>query len=587
MMKKIISLTKVFCQDYFENLPAFNKDRNKKNIFFWLIIILNIALGYLSYQIIDFLNKIGQPEIFLSIFLLIFNIIIIIQVIMASTNVFYFSKDLEYILPFPIKPVELLISKFNTILSISYSFEIIFAFIPLLMYGLIAGTSITYYFWLIIILIIFPIFPTLIISTIMLFIMKLSKFVKNKDIFQLIVVTILMIIITLFEMQIFNSIFSKEFLDEQIKNIENIYTQNNTENINIPEENGLNNIPENKENANNFDNNRLAIGIKNANKYLLIINPTIDILVQNNILIKLINIFKLIFLNLIFFIIFIFIGKKTYLKNILKSISKINTKNIKNKKIKNNYKKSEKNKAYILMEFKELIKNPTFFMQCIFPSITFLIIASFLLIVLYPVLIDLLELEEIFNEQKIEFNIEIFVIIIALIQIIFTFSNLSLTAITRKGKNANFIKYIPIKLYNQFIYLNIPQIFINNISIITILIIIKYLEPNISIIYFIALFIIMNLINFINSFLMLIVDLKRPNLNWDNETAAIKQNQNKLFQYVTTILIILFLIYLAKIFSEINFNLSIILLTIILGIILLIINLYVKKNIKKLFKKIY
>ena len=43
----------------------------------------------------------------------ILGILLIFQTIMLSTNIFYFSKDIENILHLPFKPVEILISKFN------------------------------------------------------------------------------------------------------------------------------------------------------------------------------------------------------------------------------------------------------------------------------------------------------------------------------------------------------------------------------------------------------------------------------------------------------------------------------------------
>ena len=70
-----------------------------------------VALSYLSYMIVDELVKIGQPTLFLNFFFLIIMIIMIFQVILASTNVYFFSRDLEVLLPLPIKTEELLISK--------------------------------------------------------------------------------------------------------------------------------------------------------------------------------------------------------------------------------------------------------------------------------------------------------------------------------------------------------------------------------------------------------------------------------------------------------------------------------------------
>ena len=43
-------------------------------------------------------------------------ILMAFQVALASTNIYYFSKDLELVLPLPIKSDELLIAKFNILI---------------------------------------------------------------------------------------------------------------------------------------------------------------------------------------------------------------------------------------------------------------------------------------------------------------------------------------------------------------------------------------------------------------------------------------------------------------------------------------
>ena len=145
-IKKVFSLTKVLCKDYFENLPI-NKSKNSSQGKFFKIcaIIAIVGLAFISYYIIDFLQKTGQPQIFLNAYLLIMAVIIMFQQIMASTNIYYFSKDLEYILPFPIKPVELLMARFNMLISISYTSILMFVLIPLLLYGMMVAQSLLYY----------------------------------------------------------------------------------------------------------------------------------------------------------------------------------------------------------------------------------------------------------------------------------------------------------------------------------------------------------------------------------------------------------------------------------------------------------
>ena len=184
------------------------------------------------------------------------------------------------------------------------------------------------------------------------------------------------------------------------------------------------------------------------------------------------------------------------------------------------------------------------------------------------------------------FALQCICMIIIIIQIIFTLTSLSLTSISRDGKDAMVMKYIPVSLYKQFIWKNIPQILINIIAIIGMTVIIYINIPRVSIYYYLSGIIIAMILNIINSFLMVIVDLRKPNLNWITETSAIKDNGNKLYQYVTSIIIILLFIYFIKIFNDVNIKISLFIIIIILFIILFIIIVLIKNNINKLFKKI-
>ena len=96
------------------------------------------------------------------------------------------------------------------------------------------------------------------------------------------------------------------------------------------------------------------------------------------------------------------------------------------------------------------------------------------------------------------------------------------------------------------------------------------------------------ILGILNSILMLIVDLKRPFLNWNTEYEVIKQNGNKLFQYVYTIMIVLLLMYFINVLDTINFNIALIIITSILTMLIIITDRYVKNQIKKnkLFNKI-
>ena len=555
-MKKIISLTNVFIKEYYQNLPIFdskNRKFNKRSMFFWLIVIVFFGIIYVSYEIINFLKNLGQAEVFLNIYFPILAILLAFQTILACSNIFFFSKDIEKVLHMPIKPLELLISKFNTMLCMLYATEAIFTIMPILLYGLMANNSLLFFIWSIVILIAFPVFIALIISILMLIIMRFVKFIRNKDIFQIFITLMLVGIILFVEFKATQEFFYVENNNQALAQMVSI-------------------------------SDRMQV----INNTFLIINPTIYMLSEPSSLNAIASFFAIMGYSIIAFLLFITIGKITYLKDLLKSLTSANKKHkqLKTAEVKNKTKGIAK--AYIEKEIKILIKEPAFFMQCIFPSLILLITAIIILISASPMIQQLMQNKEIKSElERFSFNTEIVCNILIILQVLFSISNISLTAISREGKNAVFIKYIPVELYKQFLYKIMPQFVLNLIITIIALGIVWHLAPSIAIINMLIIFAIATIINLINCYLMLVVDLRRPNLDWESAQAVIRKNDNKLFQYALLIINVLVLLYFANVLKNIELLNALIVELIIFSIIFIIIDRCIHKWQKKLFNKIY
>lgn len=550
MIKKIKLLTKIFLKDYYQNLNIINKKNNKlnkKSVFTWLMIIFSFGLIYLSLKSIDFFQQIGVPILFLKIYLPIIATIMITQLISIVCKVFFYSKDLEYVFPLPIKTTEIILSKLNTVIIIMYFMEVLFLLIPMLMYGILEAKTIAFLIFMIIVLIIFPILFATIISVIMLFIMKLSKLIRNQDLFQSVIISILTFVIIFVEMSYIEQIIYKQ-------------SPENLSQIQI-----------------------IEMKADEINKCFLIIEPIIKMLDNNPFGDRIINFIEIIIITIASIIIFILIGKKLYLKNIIQ-----NKNNVKRKtKIKNKYKCKNKIIQYIEKDIKKIIKNPTYFIQYVFYYLLLAFGIVILLNIFIPIYIKEIRDTNIVNSIGLDnLKLQVTLMVVGILQLIFTFSNLSITAISREGKNANFMKYIPISLYDQLKIKALPQICLNAVVILMILTTIYLKVPEITIGYYIITFIVAMILNILNSYIMILIDLKNPNLNWVNEESISKNNENKLYQYVITIFICLILSYFANIFENVNFVISITSIIVILLMSLIVLKKYIKKNINKIFKKI-
>ena len=228
-----------------------------------------------------------------------------------------------------------------------------------------------------------------------------------------------------------------------------------------------------------------------------------------------------------------------------------------------------------------------FFMQCVYPVFVWLITLIIMSIIIVPKAQIVFANEEFRSSLgNISFNITVVYFILGILQLLFTMSPASLTAISREGKKAIFIKYIPMSFFRQFVYKGIPQIFINMLSIIVVFSIIYISIPSIGIKYILMMFLLAILLNILNSYTMLIIDLKRPKLEWDTEYAVLKQNNNKMFQYSFTIFIIILFMYLNKILKDIDLNISLYITGIIFLFFIFFINVFVKIKQDKIFNKI-
>ena len=277
--------------------------------------------------------------------------------------------------------------------------------------------------------------------------------------------------------------------------------------------------------------------------------------------------------------------QKLYLKGAVGNLSsgKKNKKKIDEKKA---FKNSTIFKTYVGKEFKILLRNPIFFMQCVLPAI------------LFPILIigmTILGINEESNGQTIDFanmfinktSIYIGIGILCVIQFFLMFIYISVTAISRDGQNASFMKYIPVKYMKQIDYKVMPNIIMTSImSIITV--IIAGILIKADILYLLLILITSIIMGVFQSYVLIIVDLKKPKLEWNSEYAVVKQNMNLIWSVVISLISITVLI-ISGVVLENTFN-SFILTGIIAFVYLLVTIItrnYINNNINKLMEKIY
>ena len=548
-MNKIIKLTKIFLKSSFSDINmkmgVSIKSKSKFLIYALLFLYLAGIIIFLGYNFLDGLMEIHQETVFIGMILFMILGLTVIQTIFSSINLLYFTKDTEYVLPLPLKPYQIILARTNVLLIAEYIIIFLVGVIPLTMYGILTGAGFIYYITMLFAVFLIPILPVLLISIIVMFIMSFARLTKNRNRFQLIASLLVLFIILAFSISM-----------SGIKG--------------------------------DISNEEMAQMLVQANGMIELIKgyfPTLDYLItaltSNSLMICIIEILKTIGFTALGIILYVLIAQKIYFKGLVGNLfgggAKKSNKEIKQKE----YRNSKLYKSYVGKEFKVLMRNPVFFMQCVLPAV---LIPIIMVVVTFAGFNnESMETEEV---SKLLSNVNtnsffVVSVILGVIQFFTMFIYISITAISRDRENAVFIKYIPVSLYRQYIYKIIPNIVMNIVTIIISLVMAEYIL-HLPIITPIAIFIVATIIGVLQSILMIIIDLKRPKLNWDSEYAVAKQNLNLVFPMIFSMINILIIVGAVFLLQDINVYIGLIILGIIFGILTIVCNKYLYKNQNKL-----
>lgn len=518
-MDKVIKLTKIFLKNSFSNMDARMgiSTRSKSKIIVYGLLFLYFAglIIFLGYNLLDGLIAIHQETIFVGMILFMIFGLAIIQTIFSSINILYFTKDSEYLLPLPLKPYQIILARTNVMLIAEYLIIFLLGFIPLVMYGILTGAGIVYYITTILAVVLIPILPVLFISIIVMFIMSFARLTKNRNRFQLFATLLVLAIII--ALSISTSGMKQDLTNEEMAQM-------------VVQANGM---------------------IELVKGYVPTVDYLMEALTTNSLFTAIVEVLKTLGITIIGFIIYMLIAQKIYFKGLVGNLfgggASSSNKEINQKE----YRNSKLYKSYVGKEFKNMARNPVFLMQCLIPAV---LVPIIMVVVVYAGLnSDGMGLEQITQmlQQMSTNTFFIACIILGVIQFFTMFIYISITAISRDGENAVFMKYIPVSLYKQYMYKIIPNIIMNIVTIIITLGMAEYLL-NLPVITLIALFVVATIMGILQSIAMIIVDLKRPKLNWDSEYAVAKQNLNLVFPVLLSIVNIVILVGFVYLLKDIN-----------------------------------
>ncbi len=197
----------------------------------WFILLLGFAIlgaipllyGLVSLvqEAYDALKPIGQQRALLNLGILSGQLVILIFGIFYVVSAFYFSRDLEMLIPLPLRPFEVMASKFAVILVNEY-LTISFFVLPILItYGVKDRSGAGYWASAVLVYLTLPVIPLAIVSVLVVCMMRAINISRKKDF--LILVGSIALIVASFGIQYVVSQAEKNDIDA--KDIAGFFTE--------------------------------------------------------------------------------------------------------------------------------------------------------------------------------------------------------------------------------------------------------------------------------------------------------------------------------------------------------------------------
>ena len=245
-----------------------------------------------------------------------------------------------------------------------------------------------------------------------------------------------------------------------------------------------------------------------------------------------------------------------------------------------------------MKEFRDIVRSNTNVIQLVVPPFLILIIGAIsIFVTIFGQESSAEGLQTIINNMRslITFDSGFLIFFVTAFALFLSSMTLiSACAISREGKNASLLKYVPVSPFIVMISKTFWGITLT--SIIEIIVILG-LGFGLNIHWSIIVLCIVTSISatILANIIMYLVDLYRPYLDWVNEIDPIKQNMNVLFSLLACWAVAIVFIILGYLSMANNFTNIFVAASVIIGIcfiIILALLLHMKKNKSKIFDKI-
>ncbi|HHW31001.1 MAG TPA: hypothetical protein GXX20_04895 [Clostridiaceae bacterium] len=526
-MKKFLALLKV-CLNINFGISAlkYRYTKEKKKLWEPILIVLSIIVGFgpLIAFYSFFINGLfyagltmGQPEIILTLAITAAQIIVLIFGIFYVMSAFYFSTDMNVLIPLPLGAYQVLGAKFIVITVNEYLTTFPILLPPIIIYGINMEMGVLYWIKALLVALSIPVLPLVLSSILIVVLMRFINIRKSKDL--LAVIGGLFIIVLALAFNYFMQRLPQNIAGNEAEFFNNLITS----------QYGLI-----KEIGRKFPPSiwatlgLAASGTEGAGYFLLFIGASI---------------------MLFFFL--LWIGNKIFYKGVI-SGQEVNRKRkvMSAEEVQKKYqKRSNPVMAILLKEWKILLRTPVYVLNglvgaIIGPLIIFLTFIGQGTSGEMASLIDMLK----------DPDITIYVSLGGLAVMLFTsgMNVVASTSVSREGRTFWISKIIPVSPSYQALGKFLHAMLISFIGIVlTGIMMVVILDYSIAMMF---LLIILGILGSVPQIAVnLIIDIMHPKLEWNNPQEAMKQNFNAVIGMLASFLIMIF--YAGATFLIISFSL--------------------------------
>lgn len=547
-MSKVWVLTKVLLKTSFlSGTGTSRKKRNKILGFIGVGILFLFVIGSLGLPIIigldALLSVVPMHNIVLSLVLPFAGVTTVVFSLFSIINVFYKSKDVEYLLPLPLKAKDILLAKFFVSLISEYYILFMFIFPFLIGVGIGIDAGVLYYVYTCLVFVLLPIIPSVIVTFVILLITKVKGVGKNKDLFAYVSMAIILLFAFVY------NYFIQNVISVDVENIGS--TLQTLEKMILP--------------------------------YCRLIfpfyNSAVTSLVSYNSLNGLFAFIVFVGINFVFVGLLYWLADGLYLKSLTVTRGSKNNK-VEVEKVINN--RSVGSFGWLLRKEWLIIKRSPVFMLNI-------VIVVFLVPIILVISLLFAFVEEgvivSFNSELINAylsNPVVYLIVLVVFLFFTSTSSAASTSISREGGSAWFMKIIPVSYFKQ---VNVKVFFATIIDMVSILFIgvILFILYKIPFYYFLSVLIPVFCIVVLLNYFSIYIDLKNPKLKWDEESVAVKQNLNGLFSTLLCMVVCVIFGIIAFVFYFYNLKMNVVLLSVIISVVsslvlILVVFMFYKNN---------